>query len=496
MSDAFDILTALTIEDGRTWGEAAAPVQLADAAAILTGEVPYHAISRARGFSKTTDLAGIALAAALTAPRGARLYWAAADLDQGKLALDSIIGFRDRTDALRSQLEIQARGVVIPTTGTRIEILPADAPGSWGLRPYLIVCDELAQWPETDSARRLWEALTSSMLKVHGARLAIITTAGSPSHWAAKVFESAATDPLWRVSETPGAAPWTDPAMLAEQRRRLPEAIYAQLFENAWTLAEGAFFDQERMEACFSLDGPAEHPATASHFAGLDIGLVNDATAFTVGHRVGDQVHLDLVKAWRGTKRRPVQLDEVEEFVIEAWQRYRFRLSADPFQAVGLMQRLRAKGLRASDYNFSQGSKAKLATTLLQAVNDGSLHLFDAEGLRDELLNLRVRQMSSGAWTFDHTRKGHDDLATALALMTLAAVKTGTGQIQARSNPIWNSTDVADTWFDRTGVTHDSSPRHRRWSQTNFCADCAREWREQLIADGREDELPRVTRLI
>jgi phage terminase large subunit-like protein len=492
MIDPLGLLTGLVIEDGRAWGDAAADLQLTDAAAVLAGDQSWHAISRARGWSKTTDLAGIALAAAVAAPDNSKLYWAAADLDQAKLGLDSIRAFRDRTPALQGAIEIRARSVLVPATETVIEFLPADAPGSWGLRPYLIVCDELAQWPETPSAVQLWEALTSAVHKVKDARLVVITTAGSPSHWAAKVFENAREDDAWRVSETSGPPPWSDPEKLAAQRRLLPEPAYLRLFENVWTEMAGAFLSAEMIEGCFSLDPPTETQTRGNHFAGLDVGLVNDRTGFVIGHREGDEVHLDLVKSWQGSKRKPVRLDDVQEYVYEAWRTYRFRLKCDPWQAVSLIQALRHKGVRVDQHNFSQGSKAKLAQTLLQSVSDGTLHLFDAEGLRDELLGLRLREMTNGQVTFDHRRGKHDDMATALALMTLAAVERSEGRVEIGPG-IWGpqSVESARYWERRREAEADprrrhGAPGHRQWSMQHVCRECRDEWEARFIPDPKE----------
>src|SRR6516225_1154582 len=64
---ALDLLAALVLEDGRRWGEAAVPVQWQDSRAVLdtTSSTPLHWLGRARGYSKTTDLAGMAIAAML-----------------------------------------------------------------------------------------------------------------------------------------------------------------------------------------------------------------------------------------------------------------------------------------------------------------------------------------------------------------------------------------------------------------------------------------------
>jgi hypothetical protein len=61
-----DLLASLVLESGSRWGEVAVKTQISDARAILDAERPYHYVTRARGYSKTSDLSGIALAWLLT----------------------------------------------------------------------------------------------------------------------------------------------------------------------------------------------------------------------------------------------------------------------------------------------------------------------------------------------------------------------------------------------------------------------------------------------
>jgi hypothetical protein len=155
MRDALVLLQALVLEDGRRWGDVAAPFQLEDARAVLEQDgPPYSYLTRARGAAKTSDLAGIAVAAMLTqAPPGARLYGLAADRDQARLLVDSVRGYVERTPELQGRLRVDAftaragRGVVL-------EALAADAASSWGLRPWFVVVDEIAQWRRRGGRRR------------------------------------------------------------------------------------------------------------------------------------------------------------------------------------------------------------------------------------------------------------------------------------------------------------------------------------------------------
>lgn len=425
----------LRLEDGRRWIDAAHDFQLRDAREVLEGERPYHFLTRARGSSKTTDLAGAALALLLDAPESSRLHWLAADRDQGGLAIDAIAGFAARTPAVGAQIDVQARRVVVPGTAASLDVLAADAPGAWGLLSRAIFVDELANWTDGPAAKRLWEAASSAVAKRDDARLAVLTTASTPDHFAYGVLEHARTSPLWRVSERHGPSPWMDEARLEEQRARLPEAVFAQLFLNEWVAASGAFLDPAVVDLAFALDGPslAAEQGRYGYVAGLDLGSRNDRTAFAIGHMEKGEIRLDRLEVWQGSRARPVDFAEVEEFIVSAYERFRFELRLDPWQGLDLAQRLRRRRIRVEEFIFSQGSKQRLAATLLSTLNTGRLRLYNAPGLREELLALRLAQSRSGLWSFDHQAGGHDDRAVVLALVAVGLLERPPATVSTES---------------------------------------------------------------
>lgn len=159
--------------DGHRWGEEADDIQWEDARAVLdvSSPTPYSFHTRARGYSKTEDLGGVAIGAMLEQlPAASRLYGLAADKDQGRLLVDSIAGFAARTPGLASALRVDAYRVTAQRSGSTLDVVAADAPGAYGLRPAFLVVDELAQWARTLAPRQLFEATTSAMTKVPGAR--------------------------------------------------------------------------------------------------------------------------------------------------------------------------------------------------------------------------------------------------------------------------------------------------------------------------------------
>lgn len=414
---ALDLLASLVLESGARWGEVATADQWADAAAILDPDgPPYHFVTRARGYSKTADLAAVALSVMVAElPPGSRLYGLAAAKDQARLLVDSLSGFVLRTPEIGAHVD-GSQYKVTTRSGCVLEVLSADDASAWGLRPSFLVVDEIAQWQSTPGPRRLWEAVSSAVVKVPGARLVVLTSAGDPAHWSYQVLEHARSDGLWRTHEIVGPPPWADPARLAEQRRRLPESSWRRLFANEWTAGEDRLTTLESLRACVVLDGPQEPKPGRRYVVGLDVGLVADRTVAAVCHVERGVVHLDRLQVWAGSRQSAVQLSVVEAWLVEVARRYAPEIVADPWQSVGLCQRLRAKGLRVREFVFGAQSVGRLATALHVALRDHRLALFDDEALIDELAHVRLRESSPGVTRMDHDAGRHDDRAIALAL--------------------------------------------------------------------------------
>jgi phage terminase large subunit-like protein len=237
---------------------------------------------------------------------------------------------------------------------------------------------------------------------------------------------------MWTVHEVPGPVPWISKERLEEQRRRLPDSSFRRLHMNAWTEPEDRLTSIDDLDAAMTLEGPVAPITGARYVAGLDIGLTNDRTAVAICHRDSDGVVLlDRLQVWAGTRRNPVDLGEVEAWVAEAAAEYnRARVFADPFQAVHMIQRLRARRVRIASHQFTARSNAELALTLHNLLRERRIVLPDDPDLRDELANVRLRETSPGVYRLDHDQGRHDDRAIALGLAAFYL-----SQRQARVRP-------------------------------------------------------------
>jgi hypothetical protein len=222
---------------------------------------------------------------------------------------------------------------------------------------------------------------------------------------------------MWRVNEVSGPSPWMSADRLAEQRARLLPSTYARLFENVWTAGEDRLASPEQLRDCVTLDGPLEPVAGVRYLIALDLGLKRDRTVAAVCHREGSRVLLDRMEVWQGSRLRPVRVESVESWILEAWRRYnRARVVLDPWQTVGSAQRFAAQGVRVTEFSFTAASVGRLATSLFNAIRDAALALPDDDELLDELAHVRLRENSPGVYRLDHDANRHDDRAVALAL--------------------------------------------------------------------------------
>lgn len=265
---------------------------------------------RPRGHSKSQDAAAVALHHALTT-RGARAVIGATDRDQGGLLMDSLRGFVSRSPALQSAVSLTKWALTVPSVDSQIEVLAADAASSWGLRPTLVIADELSMW-YTAEAETFFTALASSLGKVKGARMIVCLTAGTNADdsLAWRTREQIRIDPSWTFSRRGQCASWVSARFLDQQRRMLSDDAYKRLHLNEWTGTTGAFLPLELWDACLDEKLPNPTPLT-EHVVALDAGVRHDAFAAVAVTRdprtPADNVILRASQVWTPTRGQDVQ---------------------------------------------------------------------------------------------------------------------------------------------------------------------------------------------
>jgi hypothetical protein len=422
---ALDILALMTLETGERWGSTAADYQWRHARAILDpdSEVRQWWIELPRGARKTTDLAGLMLAILyVQAPPMARLYVGASDEEQAAELIDAANGLITRTPELEGVFQAGELEITCKRTGASLRALAADA-SAMGKRAWLIVLDEVCNWPDTRKGRRFWGVLMSGNRKLAECRTVVISNSGDPQHWSFKRRETARTSPHWQFFTLPGPLPWlteTDLAILRENAE--VESEFERLHLNRWVTSEDRLASAEDLAACTKLPGKMPHRHGPRYVASLDVGVVNDRTVLAVMHAeetpAGRKVVLDDITRWQGSRKAPVDLGEVRDTLIARAAEYRASAIVDPHQAVLIAQEARAAGVEVHEYAFTAASVGRLALSLHQAIRNHRIDLPDDEDLLAELGAVKLRKNSLGIYRLDHDAGQHDDQAISLALGT------------------------------------------------------------------------------
>ncbi len=385
-------------------------------------------IELSRGHAKSSYAAAIATAEVVLND-STDVVVVAADRDQAKFISEHIDRFlRDNADLGKSFTTRDGEWTV-PSRRSRIRIISSDVASSWGMggthKRFRVIADELTAWPARGEG--LWTSVISATGKVADTQVIVLSNAGfdSANSWQWKAREVARTADYGSLFTAAGViASWIEPAWIERMRDMLPGPAFDRVIGNVWTSQSGDFVTRDEWRRCVDPEWSRQMTAEAgrSYFAGLDLGLTHDKTAFAVMHRDGTgSLRLDDLEVWSGTRAEPVSIAAIERAMVDASARFSpLSILADPWQLKASIERLRGEGCRIEEFTFSATSVSRLSTSLYSAIKSGRLRVFEDAALEEEILGLRVIQ-SSGGWRVDHRSGGFSDRAMAVAMAIEAA---------------------------------------------------------------------------
>jgi hypothetical protein len=441
---AVTLWLGLVLEDGRKLGDVATDWQLRLLAWALDPDSEPNRIElRPRGGAKTSDTAAVMIVMLLEVlTPGSRAYAFAVDRDQSRLILDAIRGYCARTPALAGALTVN-NYTVTARSGSVLEIMASDSASAWGLKPAFVVIDEWCQLPSTTNTQALWEAITSSMGKVEGAKLLCASTAGDPGSWQHRVWETARKSGNWSTAQIKGPLPWVSKEFLEEQRSILPDSAYQRLHLDLWAAPENRLAAADDVHKCvqFSIERgewPIPRRPDTRYVLAADLSVVKDRTAVAVmhaertdnedGQRMVTRVVLDRLHVVSPSRKEPIDFAAVEEWIVTAAQDYGAVCFIDPYQAMSTVQRIRNRGVSIEPVNFTMATNDRMAVGLHTLIRSHRLAIPDDPELIDELTTMRLIEKSPGQYKLEHDPSRHNDrgVAIALAVMMLTGV-TPTG---------------------------------------------------------------------
>ena len=382
-------------------------------------------LERARGHSKTSDLAVMGSWAIAFAPRLVQGYASAADRDQARLLRNAIQRLLQLNPLLAKIIEVQVNVIVNvgdrhPGAGSSLFIIANDAGSSYGILPDFIICDELTHWGANAD---MWHSLVSSAAKRSNCFLLVISNAGANAgdSWQWDAREFARLNVGWHFSSLDGPqASWITAAILEEQRLLLPGSVYQRLWLNLWVRGGDALEGRDIDAAVTMLNPLLGRERGISFVAGLDIGVKNDRSAL-VGlgaNHTAQRVQLAVSKTWSPGATGEVDLPEVEEQVYKANKQYRFKgVYYDPSQAQLMAQRLRKRGVKMIEVPFVGQNLNLMASTVMTVFKQKRIDIYNDPQLIKDLGRLNIATKSFG-FKLEAARNssGHADTAIAFTI--------------------------------------------------------------------------------
>src|SRR5690606_27701646 len=123
------------------------------------------------------------------------------------------------------------------------DILTADAKGSHGARPDLVIINELTHHGSDEFA----STLLDNAAKVPHGVVVVATNAGDADSWQWRWREDSRTDPRWYFSVYDQPAPWLGEDTLAELGRKHPPGRFARLWRGVWAHGTQSAIEPENL---------------------------------------------------------------------------------------------------------------------------------------------------------------------------------------------------------------------------------------------------------
>ena len=396
----------------------------------------FVCVSLPRGNGKSYLAAMIACWRLFTGPAGQDIISVALDAKGARVVRAYALRLIERNPLLAASATIFADEIVVdtgrdaaglPRPANRWTVEPADHTSTRGRHPTAVLYDEIG-WAPNDE---LFASLTAAQAPVDDPLFLVASTVGA-----------ARTGPLWELKQLADArdpsvyfywtnknpSPLVTDTYLSAQRRLVHPVRFSREHLNTWTDGADAFLSADLLEAAFAEGWPEqESAADEDYFAFVDLGLVHDATAIAVTHKRADgSVALDRLLTFKGTRKEPVRVADVLDAVTALDEQFGLRLVRveSPEGGESLVQSLRGQSVNAETLRPTQKTQQEAWGNLLSLFQNGRLVLFRHERLREELLNLQIKNTPTGFRVFDPGAI-HQDHALALAGASLAACGGG-----------------------------------------------------------------------
>lgn len=356
-----------------------------------------------RQFGKTMMALNLAIYWALNNKR-VIVYWISPTDSQSQKVYKEIINAIYESGTIKSNK--QSRGDTEIVFKNNSKILFRSAASEDSLRgpsvDYMIL-DEAAF-----IKRETVESIILPMLTVRGKKCIFITTPKGKNYIYDYFLKGLGNDNNWKsVRYSSYDSPLANKYIIDNFRNTLPPKLFDQEI-NAEFVDSASVFNN--LEDVFCLSEVNEPQNGESYYAGIDIGLVNDATVLSIIDSEGN-----VIKYYRWQEiESPKLINEIIR-INNIWKFNNIMIENNN-QGLPIYQELKTKIFNISQFNTNSKTKPEIINRLVHLFNMKEIKIIKDDYLKIEFESFIFKQNDSGNIKFLAENGFHDDCVMSIAI--------------------------------------------------------------------------------
>lgn len=359
-----------------------------------------------RKSGKSALLSGLALYELLLGPDGGEVFTVATTRDQARIVFGTTRRMVELDPELSEMTKLFKDAIEVPSTGSVMRVMAAEAPQLEGLNPSFVIVDEVHALPD----RSLWDVLSLATAARPDPQMVGITTAGvkydrfggeslcygmfnygarvaageiedhsfGMAWWMPKSELSDHKDPKVWAEANPGLGDIQDPEDFEAAVKRTPEAEFRTKRLNLWVDATTAWLPNGAWDA---LADEREIPKGADVVLALDGSFNGDSTALIAVHVPTDEdekPHIQVAGAWEKPPNSgndwTVDILDVENRIRECAKHWRvLEIACDPYRWARTMQLLLEERLPIVEFPQTATRMSPATTRMFEAVSNKTI---------------------------------------------------------------------------------------------------------------------------
>ena len=278
----------------------------------------------------------------------------------------------------------------------------SNASGLVGLTCWSIIMDEVAAMagdnPDSGVDNELYDELKPSLATFgKDGKMMMLSNPKGPIGLLFDLHENRQDDPTTLVLRLPTwlTIPNIDKDWLENQKRKDPNEFMMQYGAEFGASSSDPMFTPDSVQRMFSsmnmVKRAEQGHSLHEYFCHLDPARTSDYYALVIGHAeringtIGPdfqplrRVVIDHIHFWSPiSKNQPISEREVEDYVIELNQKFRFRqVSIDQWHSQSSIIKLKSRGVNIVERQFNKEYKEKIYTELTQLVREDRIDVYD-----------------------------------------------------------------------------------------------------------------------